>query len=60
LISKFKEIKAKDLNLKVKLSDFKDGYNIKYSEGYQNAITIEQVYNPLKRKIGKIVIEKNN
>ena len=60
LISEFKEIKAKDLNLKVKLSGFKDGYDIENSEGYQNAVTIEHVYNPLKRKIEKIVIEKNN
>lgn len=60
LITEFKEIKAKDLNLKVKLSGFKDGYDIENSEGYQNAITIEHVYNPLKRKIEKIVIEKNN
>jgi hypothetical protein len=28
LITEFKEIKAKDLNLKVKLSGFKDGYDI--------------------------------
>lgn len=60
LITDFKEIKAKDLNLKVKLSGFKDGYDIENSEGYQNAITIEHVYNPLKRKIEKKVIEKNN
>lgn len=60
LITEFKEIKAKDLNLKVKLSGFKDGYDIENSEGYQNAITIEHVYNPLKRKIEKKVIEKNN
>ena len=60
LITEFKEIKAKDLNLKVKLSGFKDGYDIENSEGYQNAVTIEHVYNPLKRKIEKIVIEKNN
>ncbi len=60
LIIEFTEIKAKDLNIKVILSGFKDAYDIENSEGYQNAITIEHVYNPLKRKIEKIVIEKNN
>jgi hypothetical protein len=43
----------KRFKLKVKLSGFKDGYDIENSEGYQNAITIEHVYNPLKRKIEK-------
>ena len=46
--------------MKVKLSGFEDGYDNENSKGYQIAITVEHVYNPLKRKIEKIVIEKNN
>ena len=60
LIIEFTEIKAKDLNIKVTLSGFKDAYDIENSEGYQNAITIEHVYNPLKRKLEKIIIENDN
>ena len=60
LIIEFTEIKAKDLNIKVSLSGFKDAYDIENSEGYQNAITIEHVYNPLKRKLEKIIIENDN
>ncbi len=60
LIIEFTEIKAKDLNIKVTLSGFKHAYDIENSEGYQNAITIEHVYNPLKRKLEKIIIVKDN
>lgn len=54
LIKEFKNIKAKDLNINVKLVGFKDGYKLENSDGYQNTVTIEQKYNVLKRKIETI------
>jgi len=54
LIHEFREIKAKDLNINVKLVGFKEGYNLENSDGYQNTVTIEHKYNVLKRKIETI------
>lgn len=60
LITEFKEIKANDLNIKVKLSGFKDAYDIENTDGYQNSVRIVQKYNALKRKIEEIEVEDNN
>jgi MFS superfamily sulfate permease-like transporter len=54
LIREFKKIKAKDLNINVKLVGFKEGYNLENSDGYQNTVTIEHKYNVLKRKLETI------
>jgi len=54
LIKEFKKIKAKELNINVKLVGFKEGYNLENSDGYQNTVTIEHKYNVLKRKIETI------
>jgi MFS superfamily sulfate permease-like transporter len=54
LIREFKKIKAKDLNINVKLVGFKKGYNLENSDGYQNTVTIEHKYNVLKRKLESI------
>ncbi|GAA4040517.1 SulP family inorganic anion transporter [Flavobacterium chungnamense] len=54
LIREFKKIKAKDLNIIVKLVGFKEGYNLENSDGYQNTVTIEHKYNVLKRKLETI------
>jgi MFS superfamily sulfate permease-like transporter len=54
LIKEFKKNKAKELNINVKLVDFKKGYNIENSDANQNNVTIEHKYNVLKRKLEKI------
>jgi MFS superfamily sulfate permease-like transporter len=54
LIQEFKNIKAKDLNINVKLVGFKEGYKLENSDGYQNTVTIEHKYNVLKRKLETI------
>jgi MFS superfamily sulfate permease-like transporter len=54
LIREFKKIKAKELNINVKLVGFKEGYNLENSDGYQNTVTIEHKYNVLKRKLESI------
>lgn len=54
LIREFKNIKAKDLNINVKLVGFKDAYKLENSDGYQNTVTVEHKYNVLKRKIETI------
>jgi MFS superfamily sulfate permease-like transporter len=54
LIREFKKIKAKELNINVKLVGFKEGYNLENSDGYQNTVTIEHKYNVLKRKLETI------
>lgn len=54
LIQEFKKIKAKDLNINVKLVGFKEGYKLENSDGYQNTVTIEHKYNVLKRKLETI------
>lgn len=51
LITEFKKIKSKELNINVKLVGFKEGYKLENSEGYQNTVTIVQKYNVLKRKL---------
>lgn len=54
LIHEFKEVKAPEWNIKVKLTGFKPKYNLENSEGYSNKITIEHKYNVLKRKMETI------
>jgi len=54
LIREFKKIKAKELNINVKLVGFKEGYKLENSDGYQNTVTIEHKYNVLKRKLETI------
>jgi MFS superfamily sulfate permease-like transporter len=51
LIHEFTNIKAKDLNINVKLVGFKPQYNLANSEGYLNTVTIEHKYNVRKRKL---------
>lgn len=51
LINEFKEVKAPDWNIQVKLTGFKPKYNLENSDGYSNKVTIEQKYNVLKRKM---------
>ena len=49
LINDFKKIQSKERNIKVKLSGFKNGYNIDDTEPFKNLVSIEH-YNVLKRK----------
>ncbi|MFY8213996.1 MAG: SulP family inorganic anion transporter, partial [Flavobacterium sp.] len=51
LITEFHRIKAKELNIKVKLIGFKTEYNINNSDDYKNTVTIEHRYNVRKRKM---------
>jgi len=51
LITEFHQIKAKELNIKVKLIGFKTEYNINNSDDYKNTVTIEHRYNVRKRKM---------
>ncbi len=51
MIYEFQTIKAKDLNINVKLVGFKAEYNLENSEGYKNTVTIEHKYNVMKRKM---------
>lgn len=51
LIKEFHQIKAKELNIKVKLIGFKTEYNINNSDDYKNTVTIEHRYNVRKRKM---------
>ncbi|OAZ04168.1 SulP family inorganic anion transporter [Flavobacterium succinicans] len=52
LITEFKEIRSKDLNIKVKLKNFKDEYRLENTED-ANHVTIEHHYDFVKRKIIK-------
>ncbi|MGL2964219.1 SulP family inorganic anion transporter [Flavobacterium sp. RSB2_4_14] len=51
LIKDFKNFKAKDENIKVKLIGFKEAYELENSGGYYNNVTIESRYNVMKRKM---------
>lgn len=57
LIKEFKKIKSKELNISIKLVEFKDAYDIENSNGYKNKVTVEHRYNVMKRKMEVI---KNN
>lgn len=50
LITEFKEIRSKDLNIKVKLKNFKDEYRLENTED-ANHVTVEHHYDFAKRKI---------
>ncbi|MFY8111530.1 MAG: SulP family inorganic anion transporter [Flavobacterium sp.] len=52
LITEFKEIRSKDLNIKVKLKNFKDEYRLENTED-ANHVTVEHHYDFAKRKIIK-------
>ena len=56
LINDFKKIQSKERNIKVKLSGFKNGYNIDDTEPFKNLVSIEH-YNVLKRK--KVTVTKD-
>lgn len=51
LINEFKKIKAKDLNIKVKLIGFKEAYELTNNSDFKNTVTFESRYNVLKRKM---------
>lgn len=50
LITEFKEIRSKDLNIKVKLKNFKDEYRLENTED-ANHVTVEHHYDFAKRKL---------
>lgn len=50
LINEFKEIRSKDLNIKVKLRNFKQEYNIENTDS-GNHVSVERTYDFNKRKI---------
>lgn len=50
LINEFKEIRSKDLNIKVKLKNFKDEYQLENTEN-TNHVTVEHHYDFVKRKV---------
>jgi len=50
LITEFKEIRSKDLNIKVKLKNFKNEYRLENTED-TNHVTLEHHYDFAKRKI---------
>ncbi|MEM0575631.1 SulP family inorganic anion transporter [Flavobacterium polysaccharolyticum] len=50
LITEFKEIRSKDLNIKVKLKNFKDEYRLENTEN-PNHVTVEHHYDFVKRKM---------
>lgn len=52
LITEFKEIRSKDLNIKVKLKNFKDEYRLENTED-TNHVSVEHHYDFVKRKIIK-------
>ncbi|MGL2986448.1 SulP family inorganic anion transporter [Flavobacterium sp. RSSA_27] len=50
LINEFKEIRSKDLNIKVKLKNFKDEYQLENTVN-TNHVTVEHHYDFVKRKV---------
>ena len=50
LITEFKKIRAKDLNIKVKLKNFKDEYRLENTIN-NNHVTVEHHYDFIKRKV---------
>jgi MFS superfamily sulfate permease-like transporter len=58
LINEFENIKAKELNINVKLVGFKGAYNLENSDGYKRTVIIEHKYNVLKRKLETIENKK--
>ncbi|MCG9791100.1 SulP family inorganic anion transporter [Flavobacterium algicola] len=53
LISEFKEIKARDNNIKVKLKGFKNAYDLENSPESANHVSLEHYYDVAKRKLIK-------
>ncbi len=53
LISEFKETRAKDENIKVKLKGFKKAYDLENSPDSVNHVTLEHYYDAAKRKMIK-------
>ncbi|AWG23473.1 hypothetical protein FFWV33_19015 [Flavobacterium faecale] len=53
LISEFKEIRAKEENIKVKLKGFKDAYDLENATESYNHVTVEHYYDVAKRKLVK-------
>ncbi|MEK8180750.1 SulP family inorganic anion transporter [Flavobacterium buctense] len=58
LIKEFKKIKAKELNINIKLVGFKKAYNLEDSQGNKNTVTIEHRYNVMKRKMEPVFPNK--
>lgn len=59
LIIEFKKIKAKELNINIKLVGFKKAYNLEDSQGNKNTVTIEHRYNVMKRKMEPVFPKTN-
>jgi MFS superfamily sulfate permease-like transporter len=59
LIKEFKKIKAKELNINIKLVGFKKAYNLEDSQGNKNTVTIEHRYNVMKRKMEPVFPKTN-
>ncbi|MCW2119223.1 SulP family inorganic anion transporter [Flavobacterium sp. 7A] len=53
LISEFKEIRAKEENIKVKLKGFKEAYDLENTTESNNHVTFEHYYDVAKRKLIK-------
>ncbi|WP_418262304.1 SulP family inorganic anion transporter [Flavobacterium faecale] len=53
LIEEFKEIRAKEDNIKVKLKGFKEAYDLENSTDAANHVTLEHEYDVAKRKLIK-------
>lgn len=60
LISEFKETRAKDENIKVKLKGFKKAYDLENSPESANHVSLEHYYDVAKRKMIKKETAKNN
>ncbi|MDI9258135.1 SulP family inorganic anion transporter [Flavobacterium sedimenticola] len=60
LIKEFKETRAKDENIKVKLKGFKKAYQLENSEENLNKVTFEHYYDVAKRKTLKREIKNSS
>lgn len=58
LIREFKDVRAKDENIKVKLKGFKEAYHLENSNEVENKVTFEHEYDFKQRKLIKIENEK--
>lgn len=54
LIKEFKEVRAKNENIKVKLKGFKPGYHLENSGEVENKVTFEHQYDFKKRKMVEV------
>ncbi|WP_220762290.1 SulP family inorganic anion transporter [Flavobacterium sp. UMI-01] len=59
LIKEFKEIRAKEENIKVKLKGFKEAYDLENTSDSANHVTLEHYYDVASRKLVKKNTAKN-